>query len=503
MNFVPRGKKFQPRIPREQLLELTTQELQEKGVEHNSQARLMNEISHEIYSTTEPIFVQLRGRAFVRNTEPWSRVYSLVINYLREYEMNNTLETIETELATARTIKHNKAVDSSDAFDKILEFSGKRRKISFKQRVKEWKEEDEKLNPPPAFVRPTMREMKQANSNTQHVQLPKKTVSHVNTKLANTYSSSSSKESKEKAASSKENSNATKENASVSFKQQQTAPKQTQEQTKPKQETPKQTKTSNAMQKPKEEEKKETRPTKLESIPESDDFEDSFGDNSKNSSANKSSESDKSSSDIEEIPTTPIPPRKEAPKPKDPEPEPEQEKSVEFETIDEEDEKPIPLQKQRPTTFAPPKNEETTKVSNKKALLDFDEPEDIAIDFDSDDGDDFITESSAVTNEKSNVNNSQFDSFADDSTVKDEKSKVSVQFDSFAKDSFIDETSTVKGESSKQTFDDFEESSKVDVQQNSASNSGSDVEIIEDSSKADVVQQSSSNEFVEIDDWDD
>ena len=500
MNFVPRGKKFQPRIPREQLLELTTQELQEKGVEHNSQAKLLNEISHEIYTTSEPIFVQLRGRAFVRNTEPWSRVYSLVRNYLRENEMNNTLETIETELATARTIKHNKAVDSPDVFDKILDFAHTRKKISFKERVKQWKEEDEKLNPKPAFTRPTMREMKQSNNNTQHVQLPKKTVTHVDTKLANTYSQSSTKEKKEKetTVSSKEKTNSTKDNSSISSK---TAPIQT-KQTENKQQSTKQQTTNNVIKKEQgKEEKKEEKHIQLETIQESDDFADSFEENSKTSS-NKSSESEHNSSDIEEIPTTPIPQKTEAPKQKQPEPEPEPEKSLEIDTIDEEDEQPIPLQKQRPTTFAPAVKEEA-KVSNKKALLDFEEPEDIAIDFDSDDGDDFITESSAVTNEKSNVNTSQFDSFADDSTAKDEKSKASVQFDSFAKDSFVDETSTVKGESSKQTYDDFDESSKVDVQQNSASNSGSDVEIIEDSSKADVVQQSSSNEFVEIDDWDD
>ena len=463
-SFVPRGKKFQPRIPREQLLELTTQELQEKGVEHNSQAKLMNEIAHEIYTTDEPIFTQLRGRAFVRNTEAWSRVYSLVINFLRENEMNITIETVETELATARTIKHNRAVDHSNAFDEILQVIPSKPK-PFKQRVKEWKAEDEKLNPKPAFVRPTMRDMKQSQ-NTQHVQLPKKTTQPAKSTQSKT-SSLPQKEAKQ---------------APQTQKKEEPTPKTQQ---KPEQKQEEQPKIS----------KEENQPA-LEDIPE-DDFE--VESNSSDAFEVQQSSSSKES-EVEEIPTTPIPQKQQQTHQKEPEPEPEPEFDIDS-TDDEEDEKPIPLSKQRPTTFAPQQDE--VKVTNKKTLLDFDEPEDIPIDFDSDDSnDDFITENSTVANEKSNTTTSQFESFTDEtSTVKDEKSKASVQIDSFAKDSFIDDTSTIKAESSKQTFDDFDESSKVDVQQ--TSHSGSDVEIIEDSSKADVVQQSNSSSFLEIDDdWD-
>ena len=178
MSFgVSRGKKFQPRIPREQLLEMTTQELQAKGVEHNSQSRLMLEIANEIYSNDEPIFAQLRGHAFVRDAEAWSRAYSLVKNYLRENEMKNSLEAIDIELANSRAIKHNKSVDSPDAFSKILSKINKKKR-PFKDRVKEWKEEDEKLNPKPAFVRPTLRDMKKGVTQAPATQktpiLPKK-----------------------------------------------------------------------------------------------------------------------------------------------------------------------------------------------------------------------------------------------------------------------------------------------------------------------------------------
>lgn len=144
--YKARGKRFKPRIPRDELLQLTKEELAKKGAEHNSQAKLLNALSHEVYGNRKPLFAQLQARPTVRDNEAWSRVYSLVYNYLRDNKMCFTLESFELEMSDVRTLKHNKNVDGEDAFDEILGHIPKK-KENFKRRVSLWKKQDEKGHP--------------------------------------------------------------------------------------------------------------------------------------------------------------------------------------------------------------------------------------------------------------------------------------------------------------------------------------------------------------------
>ncbi|EAX97997.1 hypothetical protein TVAG_114490 [Trichomonas vaginalis G3] len=167
---IPRGKRIRPRIPREDLLEMTANELKQKGAEQHSQANLLMEIADELYSNDDPHFAQIKGKPSIRQNEAWSRAYSLVTNFLHEFEMKFTIETLDIELEKSVNYKHNNAVDHDSAFDEIIEIAHAKRP-SFKDRVKKWKGEDEKEVSKTKFIRPTMKDLK--SNQTPHVTMQK------------------------------------------------------------------------------------------------------------------------------------------------------------------------------------------------------------------------------------------------------------------------------------------------------------------------------------------
>lgn len=168
---IPRGKRIRPRIPREDLLEMTAQVLKEKGAEQNSQAKLLTAIADELYEDDDPRFLQIKGKPTIRQNEAWSRAYSLVTKFLHDNEMKFTVETIDIELGKSVNYKHNNAIDHDSAFDEIIQVGREKRK-SFRERVKEWKKEDDKEASKKPFVRPTMRDLKASQPQQTTVQTP-------------------------------------------------------------------------------------------------------------------------------------------------------------------------------------------------------------------------------------------------------------------------------------------------------------------------------------------
>lgn len=93
-----RGKKFQPRVPREELLAETYEVLREKGADHHSQAKLMLYLAKEIYRSKNPMFVPLRAKPKNRQTKAWIQAYTIVFAFLNDNKMDFAKEVLLLEL---------------------------------------------------------------------------------------------------------------------------------------------------------------------------------------------------------------------------------------------------------------------------------------------------------------------------------------------------------------------------------------------------------------------
>ena len=93
----PRGKKFTPQIPRDELLARTSDALRDHGVDHHSQAVLMSAIGNEILSSDNPLFIPVYPHPKFRDTLAWKRSYAIVLKFLEENKMELTYDMIKNE----------------------------------------------------------------------------------------------------------------------------------------------------------------------------------------------------------------------------------------------------------------------------------------------------------------------------------------------------------------------------------------------------------------------
>ena len=133
-----RGRQFPPQVSKEELLERTRQTLTEKGVDYVSQAKYVVNIASEVVGFDEPIFASLQPEIKFRTTPAWQNAYSLLINYLQENRMEQTLDVIDIELQGQRLPQGQIEEDTDVYLNNLMKISKQLKRKSFSSRVAEF-----------------------------------------------------------------------------------------------------------------------------------------------------------------------------------------------------------------------------------------------------------------------------------------------------------------------------------------------------------------------------
>ena len=133
-----RGRQFPPQVSKEELLERTRQTLTDKGVDYVSQAKYVVNIASEVVGFDEPIFASLQPEIKLRTTPAWQNAYSLLINYLQENRMEQTLDVIDIELQGQR-LPQGQIDDETDVYlNNLMKISKQLKRKTFSSRVAEF-----------------------------------------------------------------------------------------------------------------------------------------------------------------------------------------------------------------------------------------------------------------------------------------------------------------------------------------------------------------------------
>jgi hypothetical protein len=115
---VRRGRKFPPRIPKEELNERVSVRLSACGVQNNLQAQYEASAAKVAQTLTDPRFESLKANLkLTRKTKAWKTAFSVVFAYLNEFSMKATHDTIHVEAQNKDFPKDESAFDASRASD--------------------------------------------------------------------------------------------------------------------------------------------------------------------------------------------------------------------------------------------------------------------------------------------------------------------------------------------------------------------------------------------------
>lgn len=91
-------KSIQPRMSKEKLNELTTEEVEKCGLNNFFQAQFAFMLSTAVVGSSNYKLLSLQPCFKFRTTDAWISAFRFVISYLRSYQMRTTIESIQTEI---------------------------------------------------------------------------------------------------------------------------------------------------------------------------------------------------------------------------------------------------------------------------------------------------------------------------------------------------------------------------------------------------------------------
>lgn len=92
------GRKFPPRISREELYDRTNQRVEECGVNNHFQAQFTNNIAKEVVGLKDHKYESLQPELKLKDAPAWKDAFTVVQQYLTDFQMKITLESISIEL---------------------------------------------------------------------------------------------------------------------------------------------------------------------------------------------------------------------------------------------------------------------------------------------------------------------------------------------------------------------------------------------------------------------
>jgi hypothetical protein len=115
---VRRGRKFPPRIPKEELNERVSHRLSACGVQNNLQSQYEAEAARLAQTLTDPRFESLKADLKLsRKSKAWKTAFSVIFAYLDEFSMRATHDTIHVEAQNKDFPEDESAFDVSHASD--------------------------------------------------------------------------------------------------------------------------------------------------------------------------------------------------------------------------------------------------------------------------------------------------------------------------------------------------------------------------------------------------
>lgn len=103
------GRKFPPRITREDLYKRTNQKVEECGVNNHFQALFTDKIAKEVVGLKEYKYESVQPELKLKNDVSWRSAFTVVQHYLNDFQMKITLNTISTE-AQKQKLPANEAI---------------------------------------------------------------------------------------------------------------------------------------------------------------------------------------------------------------------------------------------------------------------------------------------------------------------------------------------------------------------------------------------------------
>ena len=128
------GRKFPPRVSRDELSERTQQVLSECGVDNHSQAQFTREIAKEVIGLKEYKYESLQPELKLRNDKFWRTAFSVTQSFLKDFQMDLTIDAMKIELQDNRLPLDDRFKQDSVSFiENLLETN---EKLPFSERVK-------------------------------------------------------------------------------------------------------------------------------------------------------------------------------------------------------------------------------------------------------------------------------------------------------------------------------------------------------------------------------
>ena len=141
---LPHCRKFKPRISQEELRRLASDRMQESGANNHFQSVYYKENAKVVVGSKNPHFAVIQPTIKPHDEEAWATAYEFVFDFLKEYQMNETADTMNIEF-TATQKPHLtdtfEETSRNDYFQDLLAFT--KEPIPFEDRVEEFAEQEQ------------------------------------------------------------------------------------------------------------------------------------------------------------------------------------------------------------------------------------------------------------------------------------------------------------------------------------------------------------------------
>jgi hypothetical protein len=130
-----RGKKFAPRKTSEQLIEETSSAFNSVGGDNFIQSRVLHDLQLWVADASDiHIFARLQPAPKVRDSQAWIYAYTIVLAFLNDYGMTETISTAVNENGGEDFVTDANALNEKPAVKFITDLL-RRRRLRFDQRV--------------------------------------------------------------------------------------------------------------------------------------------------------------------------------------------------------------------------------------------------------------------------------------------------------------------------------------------------------------------------------
>lgn len=141
---VPPCRRFPKRLSQQELKEKTTNYMNENGADNHYKAEYYLEAAKLVVGMKDQKFFTLQPNIHHKDSknDAWGLVFQLVIQFLKQNNMNLTIESMQKECGGSIAQEEESIEQIDEYMERLLDLSDSLASKSFKDRVSEWKVED-------------------------------------------------------------------------------------------------------------------------------------------------------------------------------------------------------------------------------------------------------------------------------------------------------------------------------------------------------------------------